>query len=172
MQIRSINLLFFCAIISLSLSAQNPETDKGIQEKMNLLSFLKGNWKGKGWIMRSDGKHTFDQTEKVQFKLDHTVMLIEGNGMAEGKNIHNALAVISWNKESNNYNFQSWLATGQSGKFKAEIKDNKLYWYPSDNMQYVIWLNEKGQWAETGEMKRNNEWFRFFEMTLDKEREK
>jgi hypothetical protein len=169
---RSIINLLFCLILTVSLHAQNTETDKVIQEKMRPLGFLKGNWKGKGWMMRADGKHTFDQTEKVQFKLDQTIMLIEGNGTAEGRSIHNAFAIISWNKDASNYNFQSWLSTGQAGKFKAEIKDNKLYWYPNENMQYIIWLNEKGQWAEIGEMKRNNEWFRFFEMTLDKEGEK
>ncbi len=167
---RSIIPLILCMTLYIPAKTQTMDTDKSIQEKMQLLGFLEGSWKGKGWIMRSDGKYAFDQTEKVQFKLDHTLMIIEGNGTAEGRNIHNALAVISWNKEGGNYNFQSWLATGQGGKFKAEIKDNKLYWYPSDNMQYVIWLNEKGQWAETGEMKRNGEWFRFFEMTLDKEK--
>jgi hypothetical protein len=35
-------------------------------------------------------------------------------------------------------------------------------------MRYIIYLNDKGQWHETGEMKRENDWFQFFEMTLDK----
>ncbi len=35
-------------------------------------------------------------------------------------------------------------------------------------MRYIITLNEKGQWFEIGEMERNNEWFKFFEMTLDR----
>lgn len=121
-------------------------------------------------MMMQDGKkYTFDQTEKVQFKLDETALLIEGNGTSAGRNIHNALAIVNWDKNTNQYKFRSWLATGMSGEFKAEVKDGKFYWYPMDNMQYIIWLNEKGQWYEIGEIRRNNEWYRFFEMTLDKE---
>ena len=164
--------LFFltCFFICMASAAQNFETDKANQEHVRQLGFLVGNWKGKGWMMMQDGKkHFFDQTEKVQFKLDETALLIEGNGTAEGRNIHNAMAIVNWNKAANVYSFRSWLASGLGGEFKGEIKEGKFYWYPNANMQYIIWLNEKGQWFEIGEMKRNNEWFRFFEMTLDKE---
>lgn len=161
-------VLFLC--MTVSSTAQKVDTDKASQEKIQQLGFLTGNWKGKGWMMMQDGKkYTFDQTEKVQLKLDETVLLIEGNGMSYGRNIHNALAIVSWNKTSNQFDFRSWLATGMNGAFKAELKDKKLYWYPMENMQYIIWINEKGQWYETGEIKRNNEWVQFFEMTLDKE---
>lgn len=164
------SLFLLLITVSTTLSAQNFEPDKTIQEKAGQLSFLEGNWRGKGWMMMRDGKkHTFDQTEKVQFKLDRTLVLIEGNGTAEGRTIHLALAVVTWNKADSRYNFRSWLPTGQGNEFKAEIKDGKFYWYPNESMQYIIWLNEKGQWAEIGEMKRGDEWVRFFEMTLDKE---
>jgi hypothetical protein len=35
-------------------------------------------------------------------------------------------------------------------------------------MRYIIFLNEKGQWYEKGEMKRDAGWFQFMEMTLNK----
>jgi len=161
-------LCFVC--LDKTLAAQNADTGKINQERIRQLSFLIGNWKGKGWMMMQDGKkHSFDQTEKVEFKLNETVLMIEGNGTAAGRNIHNALAIVNYDRNSNQLKFRSWLATGVSGEFKAEVKDGKFYWYPMENMQYIIWLNEKGQWYEIGEIKRNNEWVRFFEMTLDKE---
>lgn len=35
-------------------------------------------------------------------------------------------------------------------------------------MRYIIGLNDKGQWYETGEFKKDDEWNHFFEMTLNK----
>ena len=80
-----------------------------------------------------------------------------------------SLAVISYDKQEKHYNFQSYMSNGMSGSFKAELIENKLYWHPADNIRYIIYINDAGQWCETGEMNRNEQWFQFFEMTLDQE---
>ena len=59
------------------------------------------------------------------------------------------------------------LQNGQKGEFKGELIDGKFYWYPNENVRYVIWQNEKKQWYEKGEFKREGNWTQFFEMTLD-----
>jgi hypothetical protein len=145
------------------------ETDSISQAKISKLGFMVGKWKGSGWIMgRDQQQQHFEQTEDVQFKLDNTTILIEGLGQSEGFITHNALAVISYNKQDKHFNFQSYMSNGRSGNFKAELIGEKLYWYPMDNIRYIIYIKEKGQWYETGEMNRNDQWFQFFEMTLDK----
>lgn len=148
---------------------QNFETDSLSKAEISRLSFIVGEWEGTGWMMSPDGqKHPFQQTENVQFKIDSTAILIEGLGKAGEKVIHNALAVISLDKAQGGYAFQSYLSNGRGGNFKAELKEDTLYWYPGENMRYIISLNEKGQWAEVGEMNRDGNWFQFLEMTLDK----
>jgi hypothetical protein len=149
--------------------SQSFETDSLSKSKISELAFMVGNWKGTGWMMGQGGKSEFEQTEKIQFKLDSTAILIEGMGKANGKIVHNALAILTYNKTDNNYSFRSYLQNGQNAEFKAELIDKKLYWYPNKNVRYIIWLNEKGQWYEKGEYKREDKWFQFFEMTLDKE---
>lgn len=149
--------------------SQTFETDSLSKSKISELAFMVGNWKGTGWMMGQGGKSEFEQTEKIQFKLDSTAILIEGIGKANGKIVHNALAILTYNKTDNNYSFRSYLQNGQNAEFKAELIDKKLYWYPNENVRYIIWLNEKGQWYEKGEYKREDKWFQFFEMTLDKE---
>lgn len=150
--------------------AQEIETDKEAQMAISKLEFIVGDWVGTGWMMGRDGqKHQFYQTENIRFKLDSTAVLIEGLGKDDGKTIHNAMAVVTYNKTDKNYNFRSYLSTGRGGDFKAELIDGKFYWYPNTNMRYIIYLNDKEQWYETGEMKRGNEWFQFFEMTLDRQ---
>ena len=149
--------------------SQSFETDSLSKSKISELAFMVGNWKGTGWMMGQGGKSEFEQTEKIQFKLDSTAILIEGMGKANGKIVHNALAILTYNKTDNNYSFRSYLQNGQNAEFKAELIDKKLYWYPNENVRYIIWLNKKGQWYEKGEYKREDKWFQFFEMTLDKE---
>ncbi len=162
-------LLFMNIALLPAISSQSFETDKEAQSQIQKLDFLIGDWKGQGWRTSPNGeKHHFEQTEKVQFKLDSTAVLIEGKGIAEGKVIHNALAVITSDKDSEAYSFQSFLQNGMKGTFKAEIIDGSLYWYPSENVRYIININQKGEWHEIGEFNRQENWMKFFEMTLIK----
>ena len=64
------------------------------------LSFIKGKWAGSGWMMTQNGKkEAFIQTEDISYQLDGTLLLILGHGKAGGETIHNALALVSYNKE-------------------------------------------------------------------------
>jgi hypothetical protein len=157
-------------LISITGFTQTSETDSISKAKIKELDFMVGNWKGTGWMMGKNGKSEFEQTERIEYKLDSTAILIEGKGMSNGKIIHNALAILTYNKSEDNYSFRSYLPSGMNAEFKAEIIENKLYWYPSDNVRYVIWKNEKEQWYEKGEYKTENSWNQFFEMTLDREK--
>lgn len=157
-------MLFSCT----SIMAQSVETDTTLQKELKKLKFMEGQWEGKGWMYGRNGvRHEFSQTEDIRFKVDGTVLLIEGMGKSEGKIIHNAMAIISFDKEKGHYNFHSYMANGMSGDFKAELIDNKLYWFPPDFIRYIIYINDKGQWHEKGEMNRAGNWIQFFEMTLD-----
>ncbi|MEP0712553.1 MAG: hypothetical protein ABJC55_11560, partial [Algoriphagus sp.] len=147
----------------------NYKTDTIAQEKALKLNFLVGEWKGSGWIIGQDMiKRTFDQTETVQFKLDSTALLIEGKGQSNEKIVQEALAIITYKGESNQYDFQSFLPSGQKGLYKSELTEGALYWYPTNFIRYTIRVNEQGQWYEIGEINKIGNWYPFFEMTLDK----
>lgn len=163
-----LTIILTALFVSPSFS-QSFETDLLSKSKISDLEFMVGNWKGTGWMMMQSGKHEFEQTENIQFKLDSTAILIEGVGKADGKIFHNALAILTYNKNDKNYSFRSYLQNGQNGDFKAELIGNKLYWYPNENVRYIIWLKENGQWYEKGEYKSEETWNQFFEMTLDRE---
>lgn len=161
-----ITMLLLCSGF---IQGQEFKVDSLAKSEISKLEFMTGKWEGTGWMMSRDGmKHEFDQTENIQFKIDGVVMLIEGLGKSNGKVTHNAIALVSYNKEEKNYKFTSYLSSGREGSFKAELKNEKFQWYPNENMRYIIWLNEKGQWHETGEYNRAGKWFQFFEMILDK----
>jgi hypothetical protein len=154
---------------SLWVAAQQYQIDREAQSAMSRLGFIVGQWEGSGWIMGMERtKHTFSQTENVQFRLDSTVILVEGLGKTGEMVTHNALAVISFNKEGSGYHFNSYLSSGVGGTFTGELKEDAFYWYPNENIRYTIRINDEGQWYEKGEMNRGGEWFQFMEMTLDK----
>lgn len=166
----NITLGILCILTTQTVNGQLAQTDTLAKREMQKLAFLTGEWEGTGWMIGPDReKHSFDQTEKIHFKLDSTLILIEGKGMSEDQIVHNALAIISYDRDAGHYIFNSWLANGRKGEFKAELIGGKLYWYLNDMMRYIISINENGQWYETGEMHRNGNWFQFFEMTLDME---
>jgi hypothetical protein len=164
-----ITYCFVVLVVSIQGFGQMPATDLVAQAEISKLLFLEGNWEGKGWMFGADrAKHEFEQTEKIRLKLDGTALLIEGRGTSNGKSIHDALAIIRYNHQEKNFSFTSFLSTGMGGSFKAELKEDKLYWYPNETIRYIISINEKGQWYEIGEMNMNGSWFTFFEMTLNK----
>ncbi|MFC5626386.1 hypothetical protein [Algoriphagus winogradskyi] len=164
----TILILALSVITNLSI-AQSSETDKSFQAEVKKLSFLVGEWKGSGWMMGQDRvKRTFEQTENIQFKLDSTAILIEGLGKSDGEIVHNALAIITSSGAENQFDFQSFLPSGQKGTFKSEIKEDVYYWYPAESVRYIIKINEKGQWFEIGEFNQGDTWYTFLEMTLDR----
>lgn len=164
-------ILIFIAVILISTTgiSQYSDTDSISKAKIQELEFMVGDWKGTGWMMGKNGKSEFEQTEEIRFKLDSTAILIEGKGLSKGKVIHDALAILTYNKTDDNYLFRSYLPSGLNAEFKAEVIDRKLYWYPSEKVRYIIWKNKNEQWYETGEYKQGNNWSQFFEMTLDRD---
>lgn len=157
-------ILLFCQ----NSYGQDFATDSISKTKISQLAFLVGNWQGEGWIMGRDRKKmNFNQTEKIQFKLDSTAVLVEGQGLQDEKIVHNAMAIISYNDPDDSYIFQSYLQNGKKGEFTGNLIENKFYWYPNDQTRYIIWINEKAQWRETGEYNQGDKWFQFFEMTLN-----
>lgn len=148
---------------------QSFEVNEVTKAEVSRLSFLEGNWKGSGWMITQDQKrYTFEQEENIQIKLGGTAILIEGRGTSEGKVIHNALAIITDSEGDGKYDFTSFLQNGRKGTFKAELIGEKLFWYPAEQVRYIIEIKDDGQWFETGEYNAGGNWVKFFEMTLSK----
>ncbi len=143
----------------------DPLNKRSVQE----LGFLVGEWKGSGWVMGSDMKKLeFDQTEIIQFKLDSTLVVIEALGMVKDKVVHNALGVVSAEKEEHTFSFQSYLQNGKEGRYKSEIKGREFRWYPTHEIRYIIRIDEDGQCVELGEISKGGNWYQFLEVKMTK----
>ncbi len=171
-----VKLAILLALPLMSFGQNEPLNPKMAMEK---LSFLEGQWSGSGWQIGQDRKkHSFTQTEDISFEANGEVLLVKGLGKTpdetgKDKVIHSAIALISYNTREGHYDFRSYAAGRGGGNFTGKlVKENHFEWYletPQSKIKYTITLNEKGQWHETGEMAMGENWFQFFEMTLDKQ---
>lgn len=113
----------------------------------------------------------------MQYKLDGLLILVEGTGRnpTDGKVVFRALATISFDDEAGVYHMRAH----NDGRFMdTELKlpegAKGFDWgFTSGPMKisYVMRLNEKGEWTETGEMKMGDQPARrFIDMTVRPQR--
>lgn len=169
-------------VISIQIAqAQMPDATPS-KEAMKKLSAWVGQWKGEGTIQMGPGgpkKSTVD--ERIEMKLDGTIMVIEGIGkttdMATRQETvaHNAFGIISYDAASKNYKFKTFTKDARSADAYFAISgDNKYEWgfdIPSGGKtKYTITLDPvKKTWIEIGEFSRDGDsWIKFFEMNLTK----
>ena len=172
--------LLLVGITSNKLFAQPSEAVA--KEKMKPFTHWAGHWQGEGSIQMGPGqpkKSTVD--EHIEFKLDGTVLLVEGIGKSiegpsmESHVVHHALAVLSFDQTTSQYKFNSYLKDGRSTQawFKI-IEENKYEWgfdAPTGKIKYSIAIDPTTKtWNEIGQFSNDNgaNWRHFFEMNLKK----
>jgi hypothetical protein len=166
-------IIFFCTV---SLFAQTPDFSKEVQEAMKNFSPFSGKWEGKSWSLMQNGeKHTSNVSENMQWKLDNSIIEIEGVGKTdEGKVVHHALALLYYDVTQKKYKMQSHLASGLTTEatFAVVEPNHKYEWWFEDGrggtIKYKISI-ENNTWKEEGEYSREGmQPMKFFEMNLMK----
>lgn len=134
------------------------------------LDFMRGVWVGPAsGANPGGGRYAVTQTERIGPLLDGTVMVVEGRGYnPDGTTGFNAFGVISWDSETDRYEFRSYT-DGHSGTFAFTLTDNGYVWeVPAGPgvMQFTADVtattyHEVGDFVMPGQPPR-----RSFEMTL------
>ena len=169
-------LILFSLILTVNFgAAQTKQTSADVQrEQIKKLDFLTGNWGGEGWMMFGRERKTFTIDESVQTKLDGLVILIEGIGKISNKTVHHALALVSYDPNEKDFEWSSYILSGEKLNIKIEVSDKSLVWGFHDERaggdnRYLIKLDENGNWIEKGEFSKDGKsWFQFFGMKLHK----
>ncbi len=180
---KKILLALTCVILSVSFARaqedskpkenMQPNLIEAKRSEMKKLDRFVGKWQGSGWIQQGKDRENFVGTEAVQRKLDGLALLVEGNYKnKDGKVIHETLAVLSPDLKTKNFDFQTYLANGISGKYELKTTETGWQWgfeFPGVVMRYNIRI-ENDVWTEIGEMSQNagKTWMKFFEMNLKK----
>jgi hypothetical protein len=145
------------------------------REAMKKLAFLVGQWSGSATTSRGPNETVkVKQTEDVQFKLGGLVLMIESTGRNPDTAVvmFNALATISYDETAKTYRFRAYN-DGRYLDTDLKVPESGFEWGyktgPAD-VRYVMRLNDKGEWVETGDVKfGDNPPQRTFEMTLRKQ---
>lgn len=147
---------------------------------MRRLEFLIGDWQGTGTLQRGPGNSsTSNVRESAHWRLDGAGILVQGHGTAQIEaggpevTVHDALAVITYDKANQRYRFQAWRGDGEPMSPNLEVGDRRMVWSFQDprgfTIRFTMQLTPEGRWNEVGEASRDGTtWFKFMEMNLDR----
>ena len=166
--ITTIILLFLC------LHSQAQDINK-IQTAIDRLAVLEGNWQGSGWIQQPQGTRAeFRQTETVARKLNGTVLLIEGKGYENDSLAFNAMAMASYDPQTEKYRFNSFLSDGKYTAAEGWFDEAGVFHWQfgvpnGGTVRYSITMTED-TWFEKGAYNPPNteQWYPFMQMELTK----
>lgn len=174
-----ITALFLGLAIGQAHAQDYGKASDALKQEMQKLSYLAGKWKGEAVARQRDGSTTkVAQEENIEFRLDNTLLLIEGTGR-NPQNLSeitfNALAVVTYDEAAKEFKFRSHLRDGKKtdAYFKV-LGDNHFEWgfdLPNNaKMRYDIKLDPKAKtWLEIGEYSPNGTtWYPFVELKLNK----
>lgn len=166
---------FLCSLSAKVHSQPIIVPDSTTLQAMQKFEFLNGHWSGTGWMQLGRDKHHFNQEETISYKLNNSVLIVDGLGIdAETKKVaHQAYAVISYDRSAQKYLMRAFRGDGNYVDADVSFDDDgSLVWgfyHPQGGkVKYTIRLVD-GKWVEKGEMSQDNmTWFPFLEMTLSR----
>jgi hypothetical protein len=169
-------LLFGLAIGRSFAQGTAPEA---LKQEMKKLESLVGRWKGEATTKRANAPSTkILQEENIQFKLDTTILLIEGTGRStEAGNaiMFNALAIVSYDVTKKEFKFKSYVMDGnQTDAYFKIVSENHFEWgfdiANNAKIRYDMVLNpQEKSWIEKGEYSPDgNVWYPYIELKLKK----
>src|SRR5260370_39786761 len=147
--------LLCCFVLAWPAFAQPQRPNVAAQRQaMQKLAFLLGTWTGEASTMRPNQSIKVKQTEQVSYKLDGLVLMIEGIGRNpdSGDVVFRALATVSYDDAAGVYHFRAYN-DGSYLVTELKVPENGLEWRIPNGpaqMRFVMKLNDKGHWVETG----------------------
>ena len=147
-----------------------PASD-ALKQEMQKLSYFAGKWKGEAIAKQRNGTDTkVMQEENIQFKLDNTLLLIEGTGRnPENTNevLFNALAFVTYDEPAKEFKMRSHLKDGKKTDAYFKIVAENQYEWGFDVPNNAKIRNKS--WYETGEYSSDGTtWYPFIELKLTK----
>lgn len=140
---------------SLVAAQQPPDTTGAQREAMHKLSFLAGSWSGPVSIIRGPGEPLhLTQTERVEYKLDGLVLLIEGKStVADGSASFQALATVAFDDATHSYRIRAYNAGHYIDAELTVLTDGSSWCFDAGpaHIANTMHLTAGGEWQETSE---------------------
>lgn len=157
--IRSYLIVIFILGIN-SIYAQSNQHDK-----MQKLKFLIGSWEGTSSSINNNISKTVKANQNIKFGLDQHIIIIDLH--SETLDLH---TIIYFDEMQNKYSYNPFYKNG-SGKYSAELIDDKLIVMPNDSKKFVFQLKANDGLQEYGEKLEDGEWIRYFEDNFERIKE-
>lgn len=154
---RHIFVAVLLSAASLAVAAQQPpDTTAAQRADMQKLGFLVGNWSGPVSVHRGPGEPLqLTQAEKIEYKLDGLVLLIEGKSTAaDGSAPFEALAIVAYDEASQGYRIRAYEA-GHYVDAGLTVVANGFSWEFDAGPAHIVnamHLTAKGEWQETSDV--------------------
>jgi len=170
-------ILWILFIFSVA-KAQMPDVKQPVLDAMKDVKVLVGEWEGRGYNLDPSGEKLWSIVrEEIEFKLDGTILQIEGVGKNdEGKVVHDAMGILYYDGFQHAYKMDSHLASGLYANASFEVlKSNEHFQWsfdtPMGKIRYTIEITDSGtKWHEAGEFSQDgSNWVKIFEMNLQKD---
>jgi hypothetical protein len=160
--------------------AQTPTT-LSRREAMQRFTPWLGEWRGGGWTIDATGRRTeFALVERVQPRVDGTVLLLEGHGTATGpghtgETTHDGLVVVYFDEHMGQYRWNGHEARSGTADVELRVFDGGVAWtlpQPGTDAHVRITITFDGnRWRETGQASGDGQtWATFMEVNLDRVR--
>lgn len=171
-------LIILLTFVGLRLASAQGTAPEILKSEMQKLAYMVGTWKGEASMRQPNGSVLkVNQEEDIQFKLDGTILMVEGTGRnEESKIVFNALGIISYNPDTHSFGMKSHVMDGkQTDAYFTIHKENNFEWgftiANNAKIRYFITLNsQENSWKEKGEYSPDgNSWYPFMEMNLIKQ---
>lgn len=168
--------ILFVASLVIGCALPTPAQRSTLTPALQPLAFLIGEWEGTGWIrIGRAAPATFRQRETVRPAAGGVVVVIDGRGVSadagqEGRVVHEAFAVVSFDSASNQFRWRAYRAAGPELDVVPTVGGDSLVWgFPADGgaVRFLIRRTPAGEWHELGDfVPAGAPPIRFFEMTL------
>ena len=144
------------AVSGRGLAQRPPDTTPAQREAMRKLSFLAGNWSGPVSFAMGPGEPLhLTQTEKIEYKLDGLVLLIEGKSTAaDGTAPFQALATVAYDDATHTYRIRAYNAGHYIDAELTVLADGFSWSFDSGpaHIANSMHLSPKGEWQETSDV--------------------
>lgn len=175
MKVFSVLLLLVLPVTVLAQSGTSVQ-----RQELEKLDFLIGEWKGRGWFMRADGKN-FELTHraKVKRKPDDLALRIEGEVKFKESaapfepnqfSLFPTNATVFYDEQVKQYRWRRESARGSKSSDDAALIEPKTLQLVRAiaRTRHTIRIAENGEWHETFEVWVDGNWRKFLETTLQR----
>ena len=141
------------------------------KQKMDQLSRFVGEWSGEGYHIHKSHTNYFDQTLKIESRLDGTLFLVEARATLKDepqKVIHHSITNWQYDVDGGVYTASNFRWDGKNSMSNFEVHDGIIISFSEDSqLKKISKIDDQGTYLSYWEQKQDDGfWKRIFEVRM------